>query len=173
MIIKQVNRAACAVTKLYLLRCLATESSPATVRINLTRDRLLIHNTSSDLLLPAITAINSSDRSALRYLAVPLRDYIGHSALTIAAICRCPNIYKVWFLVGDGMEDTFFCERRFGDHSELEKRIRKQVEQRWKPERKIPGIKYAQMMESVPRVAIEVIDAAKARRYQIDELRWL
>jgi len=136
------------------------------------RHKLFIHNTASFELEVTLISITRSDRNQIRYLCIPLRDFISCRHSTIRALCECANLMTIWFVSGQSVQDQVFLEEHYKDIEGLRKYIKSYLDPCWK-RRWSKNPYYARVREKVPRVEFEVIGAFRAAEMKIDNLRWM
>jgi hypothetical protein len=116
-------------------------------------------------------AMSSWDRNNIRYLSMPLRDFITERHATVEALCECANLVKVIFVLGESVQDRHFLKEHFRNETGLRNYISAKVALRWK----LRWAKDTRTWLKTKQVQIDfkVINAFKAAELKIDNLRWM
>lgn len=137
-------------------------SCPASVYFHFKQDRLWIHNQSSLDLVPMLNLMKTQHTHYVKWISIPLRDYVAHSEDTIISLCMFKSVEQIWFVAGDSREDDTWV--RQCPPTVLNNKMKHLWARHWKTSRHY---------NRPPKCHLEIIPALEARAMKIDGLCWL
>jgi hypothetical protein len=98
----------------------------------------------------------------IRYLQVPLRDFIHNPHGFVNAVCRFKSLQILYLAVADTREDEHWAR-----DPRMAKKVTRAIEPLW-----VRRQKTAPQPASVPTVHVNLINGLAARYYGIDGITW-